>query len=181
VRRTLPLLAALLLAGCGAGDETTFVPRNAAEPQHVELDWKEHHPSAVGSRLVFEVSALEVTTEGWSAAISVANRTPYNVQVDTGPSDYGFGLMLFATGNLDEVEKANEQGQLPAVRRATTIEPRPPAVLRPGVTWSGTLSAPGSLANGSWVRVVFGTFRGLGDAPVELQRVVWFTDHAHRL
>jgi hypothetical protein len=181
VRRTLPLLAALLLAGCGRVDEKPFVPARPAEPQHAELGWKENHPDAVGSRLVFEVDALEVTAQGWSAAVSVGNRTPYDIRVDTSPTDYAFGLMLFATGDLKEVEAANREGRLPAERRATRVEPKPPAVLRPGGTWSGTLSAPGSLPDGSWVRVVFGTFRGLGDAPTEFQRVVWFTDHAYRL
>jgi hypothetical protein len=181
VRRTLPLLAALLLAGCGRADEKPFLPAHAAEPQHVELGWKESHPAAVGARLVFQVGAFEVTTEGWSAAVSVTNRTTYDFDVDSGPTDYGFGLMLFATGDLKEVETANQEGQLPAERRATRIEPRPPPVLRPGVTWSSTLSAPGSLPDGSWMRVVFGTFRGLGDVPAEFRRVVWFTDHAYRL
>jgi hypothetical protein len=181
VRRTLPLLAALLLAGCGRADEQTFVPVHAAEPQHAELGWNESHPSAEGDRLVFQVAALEVTTAGWSAAVSVVNRTPYDFQIDTGPADYAFGLMLFKTDDLGEVKAANEQGQLPPVRKATRIEPEPPHILRPGVTWTTTLSAPGALPNGRWVRVVFGTFRGLGDAPSEFQRVVWFTDHTHML
>lgn len=181
MRRTLPLLAALILAGCGSADEKPFVPARAAEPQHAELRWKESYPATVGSRLVFEVGAFEVTTEGWSAAVSVTNSTTYDFDVDTGPTDYGFGLMLFATGDLKEVETANQEGRLPAQRRARRIEPPPPVVLRPGVTWSATLSARGSLPNGSWMRVVFGTFRGLGDVPPEFRRIVWFTDHAYRL
>ena len=181
MRRTLPLLAALLLAGCGTTAQKPFVAARAAEPQHAELDWKESHPAPVGSRMVFQVGAFEVTREGWSTAVSVTNRTTYDFDVDTGPTEYGFGLMLFATGDLKEVEQANQEGRLPAERRATRIEPRPPPVLRPGVTWSGTLSAPGSLPDGAWVRVVFGTFRGRGDVPAEFQTVVWFTDHAHQL
>jgi hypothetical protein len=181
VRRTLPLLAALLVAACGRVDRQPFVPAHAAEPQHAELGWNESHPAAAGDRLVFQVAALEVTTDGWSAAVSVVNRTPYDFEVDVGPSDYAFGLMLFKTDDLDEVKAANEKGTLPPVRKAKRIEPEPPHILRPGVTWSTTLSAPGALPDGSWVRVVFGTFRGLGDAPAEFEQVVWFTDHTHML
>ena len=181
MRRTLPLLAALLLAGCGRVDATPIAAVRPAEPQHAELGWRESYPAAVGRRLVFEVGALEVTTDGWSAAIAVQNRTPYEFEIETGPSDYDFGLMLFPTGDLKSVEQANREGRLPPERKATRIEPPPPRILRPGATWRTTLSAPGSLVNGSWVRVVFGTFRGRGDAPDEFARVVWFTDRAHRL
>ena len=43
------------------------------------------------------------------------------------------------------------------------------------------MSAPGSLVDGSFVRVVFGTFVGEKDAPDEFKRVVWFTDNAYHL
>lgn len=183
MRRTVSLLSiALVLGGCGAADTGQPIrqPR-AAEPQRVELGWSESYPAAVGERLVFEVGALDVTADGWSAAVAVTNRTLLRFELDTGPTDYGFGLMLFPTGDLKAVEDANRAGRLPAIRPATTIEPRPPDVLRPGATWRATLSAPGSLANGSWIRLVFGTFLGEDDAPEEFKRVVWFTDRAHRL
>ena len=183
MRRTLSLLAVALLTGCAAAEpepETRLATR-AAEPQQVELGWRESYPSAVGSRLVFEVGELDVTADGWSLAVAVTNRTGTRFDVDTGPGDYGFGLMLFATGDLDAVQEANREGRLPAVRQATRIEPAPPRVLRPGVTWRGTLSSPGSLADGSWIRVVFGTFLGQGEPPAEFERVVWFTDRSHKL
>ena len=184
MRRTLLLLAlALSLGGCGTagtGGEPPLPPR-AAEPQRAVLGWREFHPARVGERLVFEVATLAVTKQGWSAAVAVVNRTELRFEVETGPGDYSFGLMLFPTGDLKVVQESNRQGVLPPVRPATTIEPPPPRFLQPGETWRATLSAPGALVDGSWARVVFGTFVAVGDAPDEFKRVVWFTDHAHRL
>jgi hypothetical protein len=184
VRRTVLLLVlAVVLGGCGGAESTadSLPPPRAAEPQQAELNWRESYPAATGERLVFEVGELDVTENGWSVGVGLENRTPFDVEIDTGPADYGFGLMLFHTADLEELDEANREGRLPAVRRARSIEPPPPRVLRAGGTWRGTLSAPGSLGDGSWLHVVFGTLRGLGDAPEEFARVVWFTDRAHQL
>ena len=184
MRRTVLLFAlALALGGCGTVEEggERIAQPHPAEPQRAELDWREFHPAPVGERLVFEVGTLAVTADGWSATVAVVNRTNLRFEVETGPGDYSFGLMLFPTGDLEAVEEANRQGELPAVRRATGIEPPPPRFLQPGETWRATLRAPGALVDGSWARVVFGTFVAVGDAPDEFQRVVWFTDHAHQL
>ena len=181
MRRTVLLLAALLLAGCGSVEATPIEPAQPAEAQRAELGWSENLIAPEKGQLVFEVASLAVTADGWSAEVAVSNRTTYRFDVDTGPSGYSFGLMLLPTGDQKTVERLNREGLLPAIRRARMIEPPPPTVLRPGATWRGTLSAPGSLADGSWVRVVFGTFYGRGDVPVELERVVWFTDRTYRL
>ena len=53
---------------------------------------------------------------------------------------------------------------------------------RPAPTWRATLSAPGSLADGSWVRVSFGPFDAVGVATGRhASRVGCITDKAHRL
>ena len=184
VRRTIALLAlALVLGGCGTADTGSrpAVSVHAAEPQHAELNWREFHPTRIGQRLVFEVETLTVTLDGWSARIAVTNHTDLRFEIETGPGDYSFGLMLFPTGDLKTVQEANRQGVLPAIRRAVELDPAPPTFLQPGQTWRTTMSAPGSLVDGSWVRVVFGTFVGEKDAPDEFKRVVWFTDHAYHL
>lgn len=184
MRRTISVAAlALLLAGCAANgpEPQSLPPARAADPQHAELGWRETYPAARGSRVVFEVDELDVAEDGWSARIAVSNRTELSFEVETGPGAYTFGLMLFASGDLKELEERNREGRLPAIRRATRIVPEPPAVLRPGTTWRATISAPGSLADGSWVRVVFGTFVAQGDAPRELERIIWFTDRSYRL
>ena len=184
MRRTVCLAAiALVLGGCGTAETGDRPPLQArpAEPQRAELRWRETYPAAEGERLVFEVGTLDVTAEGWSVTVAVTNRTPFRFEIDTGPAAFGFGLMLFATGDLETAEDANREGRLPAIRPATTIEPAAPALLFPRATWRTTLSAPGSLANGSFVRVVFGTLLGLDGAPEEFQRVSWYTDHSHWL
>ena len=174
----------LVGAGCAAANEPEPRPRppaRPAEPQHVELGWREGHPAAGARRLVFEVEDLDVTASGWSVRVALTNNTTTAFDVETGPSDYSFGLMLFPTGDLEAVVEASREGKLPAIRRATRIEPAPPRVLKPGATWRAILSAPGSLPDGGWMRVVFGTFLGRNDPPDELRRVVWFTDRSHRL
>jgi hypothetical protein len=184
MRRTVSLLAlALVVGGCGTADtgDRPAVTVQAAEPQHRELDWREAHPAKFGQRLVFEVETFAVSDDGWSARIAVTNHTDLRFEIETGPGDYSFGLMLFPTGDLKTVEEANRQGVLPATRRATRLEPAPPTFLEPGQTWRTTMSAPGSLVDGSFVRVVFGTFVGEKDAPEEFKRVVWFTDNAYHL
>ena len=183
MRRTvLPLALALVLGGCGgaAPVEPVRLPE-AAAPQRVELAWRESYPPGSGDRLVFVVDELTVTADGWSARVAVTNRT--GVAFHTGrPVGFRYGLMLFATGDLGELEEAARSSGLPAVRPALTIEPPPPAVLRAGATWRATLSAPGSLPAGAYARVVFGPLGAEGEPPEGIETVVvWITDHARRL
>ena len=90
--------------------------------------------------------------------------------------------MLFQSGDLAELEEKNESGTLPTVRPAARFEPEPPAILEPGDSWAGTISAPGALVANSWVRVVFGTLVSVGTPPEDLEeQVIWITDNAYRL
>ncbi len=181
VRRTVSLLAALLLAGCADPEPTPIGPARAAEPQHAQLGWRESYPAS-GERLVFAVETLTVRENGWSVTVSVTNKTRIPFRAGREEVELQYGLMLFATGDLSELDDAARAGELPAVRRATKIEPALPAVLRPNQTWRATLSAPGSLADGSFVRVSFGPLRAEGDPPEEMEPVVvWITDRSHRL
>jgi hypothetical protein len=181
MRRPLILAAVLVMTGCGGAQPEPLGPARAAEPQQVALGWRESYPPS-GERLVFTVEKLVVSDEGWSADVSVTNKTriAFDTGGDTAASTYG--LMLFATGDLGELEDAAGANRLPAVRQARTIEPALPELLRPNETWSATLSAPGSLADGSWVRVSFGPLRAEGDPPPEMEPVVvWITDSAYRV
>ncbi len=165
MRRTV-LLAVLLLTGCGTAAETEQIPpARAAEPQHAELDWRESHPST-GERLHFAVDELTVRRGRLVGGDRRHERDAHLVRARGQPGRLSFGLMLFATGELEELEKANREGRMPAPSRlADTMKPEPPDVLAPGATWRATLSGRGSLADGSWVRVAFGPLRAVGEPP----------------
>jgi hypothetical protein len=90
--------------------------------------------------------------------------------------------MLFATGDLSELEEANEAGRLPPPRQPETIEPLPPAVLVPGATWRARLTGSGSLPAGGYMRVAFGPLVVQGDPPDDMEPTVrWITDRSYRL
>ena len=147
----------------------------------MKLDWLESYPST-GERLLFAVQALSVHADGWSVRIGITNATRRSFELGLNRSQLSFGLMLFATGELDELEQANREGRLPSVRLATAMEPPPPDLLAPGATWRSTLSGQGSLADGSWLRVAFGPLQVVGEPPAGMHPVVrWITDRSHRL
>ena len=176
-------LLALLAAGCGAAGPGPIPDARPAPPQSVSLDWQEVYGDP-GARLVFNVSGLAVTPNGWRADVSVENQSNVRFAVATGKTsiDSSFGLMIMPTGDHRELDRLNNAGELPAVRQAETIEPPLPGVLEPGETWTGTLAARGALPGGSWARVVFGAFVAMGRPPSGMQsRVVWITDHSHLL
>ena len=181
-----PLLAAaaLGLAGCGTTGEPATVPaRLAAPPQTAKLDWVEPY-TAKAPALVFGVTAFAVTADGWSADISVENRSDVGWKiVDPRHEDeLGFGVMLFPTGDQKDAERLNNSLSLPTIRAATAYRPELPVVLEPGTTWRGTISAPGALAGGLWVRIAFGPFSSVGEPPKGVQTPVnWFTDHTYQL
>ena len=55
-------------------------------------------------------------------------------------------------------------------------------MLAPNQTWRATISAPGSLADGTYVRVSFGPLRAKGEPPEGMRPiVVWITDRSYRL
>ena len=176
------LLAVRLLAGCGtAAEPDPIAPARAAEPQRVSLGWRESYPSK-GERIRFDVDDLTVRADDWSVEVRVTNATRTSFELGVDRARLSFGLMLFATGTLEEVEEANRAGRLPGVRLAATIDPLPPDVLAPGESWQATLAGPGSLAAGSHVRVAFGPLRAVGKPPPGIQPVVfWISDRSHEL
>jgi hypothetical protein len=179
----LLLVVALLVAGCGGATTPSPLPTEAAPPQAAELGWTERFPKT-GDALVFRVHRFAVTENGWEADVEVENETeiPWRLPgaVDAVPTS--FGVMLFRSGDLEEVEQRSTDGDLPGLREASTYDPRLPARLAPGARWRGTIAAPGSLAAGLYLRVVLGPLVADGDPPEGMESAFsWITDHSHRL
>lgn len=154
----------------------------AAGPQTVSLGWRETYGSG-GERLIFTVDELEVTESGWAVRVGIDNASSVGWELAPSATPEGtFGLQLFPTGELEELERRNRERTLPAVRAAERYEPELPAILEPGAEWSGSISARGSLVAGSSARVVFGTLVAVGKPPAEFsETLVWITDNAYEL
>jgi hypothetical protein len=180
----LVVLAAALLAGCSRSDAGQPVaPAKAAGPQRAELDWVERYPDK-GPGLVFKVTSFAVTPDGWEAAIAVENASGTHWELPEAQESFrrAFGVMLFTTGDPDDLERLNRDGQLPTIRRATTFRPPLVTFLPDGESWKGRISARGALPVGAFVRIVFGPFIAVADPPKGMDdRVVWITDHALEL
>lgn len=181
----LAALAGVMAAGCSSPSEVTpEAPVRAAPPQMHELDWEERYPATGSEQLVFTVHALEVTDEGWAAEIGIENRTNIGWELPDSAQEFerSFGLMLFETAGLDELEQLNESGDLPPPRRARRYVPPLAPFLSAGESWRGRISAPGALPGGRFVRVVFGPLRAIDDPPEGAEaEVVWITDRSQQL
>ncbi len=175
------LLIALAVAGCG-GRAVTLPPATPAPPQKVVVDWVEP-TSPKAPRLVFSVKRIDVLRDGWRAEVAIRNDTaiPWRIADPRAP-EASFGLMLFVTGDLTELEQRIGEGDLPGMRGAQAVVPAPPAQLAPGASWEGSISAPGALAAGRWVRVVFGPLVTEDETPEDLPTpLLWISDNAHLL
>ena len=164
-------------------DKPTADTSVAAGAQTAKLGWRETFGSD-DEHLAFSVESLEVVRGGWRAKLSLENDSsvPYEVGDPRATLDRSFGLMLFSSGDLGELEERNASGTLPAVRPATRYEPALPAILEPGDSWEGTISASGALVAEGWVRVVFGTLVAVGKPPDVLEeKIVWIADDTYRL
>ncbi len=178
----LALGAFALVAGCSSNDASPIIP-SAAPPQTAELDWNERSPET-GPALVFRVRRFAVTKDGWRADVAIENLSgiPWILGENPVAVEQSFGIMLFATGGMDELEQRNQSSDLPGLRAAQRFVPPLPSRLAPDASWGGTISAPGSLAAGRWVRVAFGPFVAVGTPPDGMPRqFTWITDHTYRL
>lgn len=185
MRTAVAIVVAVALVATACAEETPAPrpPASAAKPQSKELGWNERYAEGTNA-IVFRVDSFEVTEDGWRADIAMTNDTKTRFEVgDPGATlDRAFGVMLFGTGDLRELEQRNASDELPGIREAETFRPALPLVLEPGKTWSGTMGARGALAAGRWVRVVFGALVPVGDPPEGFPpALVWITDHTFQL
>jgi hypothetical protein len=184
-RWAAPLFVALsvgLATGCRS-EETVVPPARAAAPQSAELGWSEPFPP-VGPALVFRVHRVTVTQHGWEADVEIENRTDveWEIGTDRVAVAQSFGVMLFETGDLDEVERRGRDGNLPGLRAVDRFDPPVPPRLVPGRRWRTTIAARGRLAAGRYLRVVFGPLVARAEPPEGMAgQFVWITDHAYRL
>ena len=180
-RASLALLAVLVAAGAAActSSGVTLPPASPASLQEAQVNWVEP-TSSKPPRLVFQVRRIHVTPNGWSARVAIRNDSGIGWEFgDSQASTAPFGVMLFATGEMSELERRIQERDLPGLRGARTVKPAPPAILGPGQFWEGTIAAPGALAAGRWLRVVFGPLLAHGTAPPSLgQELSWITDNA---
>jgi hypothetical protein len=185
MRSVAPLVLVLVLLGTGCAEEpAASVPApTPAPPQRHALDWVEP-TSKKRPRLVFEVRSFSVLEHGWRARVAIRNETDvsWSLGRPDGGSAIPFGVMLFPTGKLEELERRNSAGTLPGVRQARAVTPVSPRILEPGASWQGSVSAPGALAASRWLRVTFGPLQATESPPRGLPRVLlWITDNAVRL
>ena len=185
LRRPAAVLLAVgvaLSTGCGTSSHEP-PPARPAAPQSAELGWNERTPET-GPALVFRVNRLTVTENGWNAAVEIENRTGITWELGTDPLavTQSFGVMLFETGELDEVERRSSAGALPGLRSVRKFDRPVPPRLPPGRRWRTTISADGTLAAARYLRIVFGPLTADGDPPDGLPgQFVWITDHAYLL
>lgn len=180
---TLALLVVLLVSGCSRAAADPIEPFTAAPPQEHPLGWVERYP-AKGPGLVFRVASFTITAAGWEADVEIDNASGvgWTVPGDAATFQRTFGVMLFASGDLEEVDRMNRDGKLPTVRAAETFRPTLSTQLPVGASWSGRMSSRGALPAGSFVRIVFGPFKATSDPPEGMEKdVVWITDHAVKL
>lgn len=178
----LPLAAVALLAGCGSTTPPPL-PTRAAPPQRADLGWVERYPED-GPAFVFETKTFEVTPSGWRAVVRIENGTsvPWTIAGVASSALGSFGVMLFTTDDVSEVEERSRDDSLPGLRQAQSFTPPLPVRLAPGASWSGTVAAPGTLAAGLFVRLVFGPFVTADDPPDGMQQQFsWITDGSYHL
>jgi hypothetical protein len=133
-----------------------------AQAKTLKLNWVE---KTIGDypAMTFKVKTLTVVGTKWSYVASVANNSKVAVKIGPGsPSEdgqYRFGLILpqkYDTSCHPVYTPC--PAPRPPLAGAQSTKPRMPTVLRPGQTWSGTVSGTRTIPRGVLIRIAFGYF-----------------------
>jgi hypothetical protein len=159
--RALPLVLALLVAGCDSAE-----PQRWARPQALRLGWHEN----CGTRarpLTISTRRLTVGERRWQVELAFRNDTGISLGVlrPHTVDEALFGLAPYRTTSLREVLKRAETAEAKPLTFADRFSPSAPRLLAPGERWSGSFSGPGRLPRGVPVRVVLGRFVITGRVP----------------
>ena len=155
MRHALILATCVIAAGCGSREATaTWAP-----PETLTFrGGSDCGPK--GHDVQIRVRKLVVGRRSWRVDATLANRTGVALQVIRPHHLHTveFGLDVFDTNTLAEVERRAARKALHNGALAERVVPPLAGVLRPGDRWAGSFSAPGRLPRGKYVRVVFGRF-----------------------
>ncbi len=130
--------------------------------------WKEAAKSGGVNVMTYTVDSLSFNAKGWSAHVSFRNVSHVSIRMSARRE---FEAVFFAD------PKTQTLTQAVGVAPATTFSSKLPTLLKPGASWTGTISGTGRLSTNQriYARVVFGPFSGL---PGTKTSVVWITDHS---
>jgi hypothetical protein len=162
----------------------------AAKAKTLKVNWREYKGLPTG-RVDFHVTRIVVTATSWSVTATVANHSPYALDVsrpktfDSKPyggtwtgRDSGFGVAFFVPPS-----GAGETGGY-LVRPNQHAQPGLPAKLGSNAIWTGTFTGRAKLPKRNDLRVSFGWFT-ISSAPTDRSGDVgqgfnWITDHTFR-
>jgi hypothetical protein len=167
----LPLAALLLL-----------VP--AAQAKTLTVNWNEAYSFPGSGFLTFHVSKIVVTPTNWHATMTMANKSPYTLDVSTPPlgtAAYidpnfkgwgGCGVTNLGRGQGFGLTKYEYKPAKNGVRGIagyltlpwTHATPGFPSKLKPNTTWHGTYAGAGPVPKKTELRLCFGLFT-ITDAP----------------
>jgi hypothetical protein len=135
------------------------------------VTWNEAAKSGGAKVMTYTVDSLTFNAKGWSAHVSFHNVSQKTIGMSARRE---FGAAFFADPKSESLSRAV------GFATATTFSSKLPTSLKPGDSWTGTISGTGKLtSNGRvYARVVFGPFSGL---PGTTSAVVWITDHSMTL
>jgi hypothetical protein len=178
VRAAAIAAAALASAGCGSTDHVVW-----ARPQTVRF----HGSSDCGPKgrnIEIHVQRLVLHRDGWRVDASIVNRTGTAVQISRPhhANQVQFGVDVFETDSLAEVERRVAQRAMHDNALAERVVPPFGHVLEAGERWRGSFSGPGRFPAGRYVRIEFGRFIFPGTVPPGLDAHFYcVTDDAPRL